>query len=200
MVAAAALASPQGALSDLSQAALQKVFSADTEGVRQLAQHLSTHLEAVGSDGLLVHIAHSQGALITSLCLRHLTIAQRARVHVIVLGTAESISDREFGSAVNYYCTNEVGTTALCRAPCSPPIVPTCFGAVPRGVGLHADPRIVHWAADALHRQACLACLAPARVALGTTARQRCWVSGLCSQRQEPAPKVDGQKCAHAGS
>jgi len=132
VVAAAVLASPQGALSDLSQASLQKVFSADTEGVLQLVQHLSTHLESVGSDGLLVHIAHSQGALITSLCLRHLTIAQRARVHVIVLGTAESISDREFGSAVNYYCTNEVGTTALCRAPCSPPSAHLLWRGAPR--------------------------------------------------------------------
>ena len=105
---ATALALAQGALSDLSQAALQKVFSADTEEVRQLAKHLSTHLDAMGGDGLLVHIAHSQGALITSLCRRHLTVAQRARIHVIVLGGAASISDREFGSAVNYYCTNEV--------------------------------------------------------------------------------------------
>ena len=129
-MAAAALAAPQGALSDLSQAALQKVFSADTEGVRQLAQHLSTHLEAVGSDGLLVHIAHSQGALITSLCRRHLTIKQRARIHVIVLGGAASISNREFGSAVNYYCTNEVGTAALCRAPCSP-VRPLTFARCP---------------------------------------------------------------------
>lgn len=200
-MAAAALAAPQGALSDLSQAALQKVFSADTEGVRQLAQHLSTHLEAVGSDGLLVHIAHSQGALITSLCRRHLTIKQRARIHVIVLGGAASISNREFGSAVNYYCTNEVGTAALCAVPRAvQPSASTYFCAVPRGVGLHADPFIVLWAADALHRLACLACLAPARVALGPTARQRRCVSGLCSQRQKPAAEVDGQKCAHAGS
>lgn len=84
------------------------MFAADTEEVRQLAQHLSTNLDAMGGDGLLVHIAHSQGALITSLCRRHLTTAQCARIHVIVLGGAASISDREFGSAVNYYCTNEV--------------------------------------------------------------------------------------------
>jgi hypothetical protein len=57
---------------------------------------------------MLVHIAHSQGALITSLCGRHLSVAQRARIHVIVLGGAASLSDREYGSAVNYYCSNEV--------------------------------------------------------------------------------------------
>ena len=54
-----------------------------------------------------------QGALITSLCRRHLTVAQRARIHVIVLGGAASITDRQYGTAVNYYCTNEVPSCTL---------------------------------------------------------------------------------------
>ena len=60
----------------------------------------------------------SQGALITSLCRRHLTIAQRARIHVVVLGGAASITDRQYGSSVNYYCTNEVRPPfAVSRSP-----------------------------------------------------------------------------------
>ena len=96
-----------GAWADLSQATRQKLFAAETEEVLQLAQHLSQQLEAVGSNGVVVHVAHSQGALITALCSRHLSVAQRTRIHVIVLGGAASISDREYGSAINYYCSNE---------------------------------------------------------------------------------------------
>ena len=57
----------QGAWADFSQAARQKVFSADTEEVLQLAVHLTQQLEAVGCNGRLVHIAHR--SLPTSLCV-----------------------------------------------------------------------------------------------------------------------------------
>jgi len=36
-----------------------------------------------------------------------LTIEQRARIKVIVLGGAASISNRQYGTCVNYYCSNE---------------------------------------------------------------------------------------------
>ena len=96
-----------GALLDFSQAARQKLFSSETPEVRGLANHLREHIAAVGKNGIVVHIAHSQGSLITFLCSRHLTIAERAKIKVISIGGAQSLTDNDFASTVNYYTTNE---------------------------------------------------------------------------------------------
>jgi hypothetical protein len=91
----------------ITQAARHKFFASETPEVRGLADHLREHLAAVGKHGTVIHIAHSHGALITYLCTRHLTVLERARIKIISIGGARSLSEKDFGSAINYYTTNE---------------------------------------------------------------------------------------------
>lgn len=56
-----------GYIYDLKQAGQQKFLNHITEEVNALIQHLKDCVTAVGPNGSVIHIAHSQGALITYL-------------------------------------------------------------------------------------------------------------------------------------
>jgi len=98
-----------GYIKDLSQATTQK-FGKITEEVSNLVSHLSTEVSKIGSKGRVVHIAHSQGALITYLAARHLTQAQQERIEVVCFGGAAALTSRDFphfARRVNYYSCND---------------------------------------------------------------------------------------------
>jgi hypothetical protein len=57
----------KGYIADLTQAGQQKVLGRITNEVQELILHLKQAVAAVGKNGYVIHIAHSQGALITYL-------------------------------------------------------------------------------------------------------------------------------------
>jgi len=64
----------------------------------------------VGPKGKVIHIAHSQGALITNLAAKNLTKAEMSQVEVLCFGGAASIhrsNERPFARCVNYYSVND---------------------------------------------------------------------------------------------
>ena len=75
----------------------------------QLSLHLKSILNEVGSNGRILHIAHSAGAVITYLAARyHLTTDERNQIDVITLGGGRSITRKYFnGRIVNYYSSND---------------------------------------------------------------------------------------------
>lgn len=65
---------------------------------------------SVGPHGRVIHIAHSQGALITFLASKSLTKSEMAQMEVICFGGAEAIqssNDFPFARCVNYYSIND---------------------------------------------------------------------------------------------
>ena len=79
----------------------------------QLALHLANHMKnilmEVGTNGRILHIAHSAGAVITYLAARyHLTLDERNQIDVVTLGGGRSITRKYFkGRIVNYYSSND---------------------------------------------------------------------------------------------
>lgn len=63
----------------------------------------------MGKSGRVIHIAHSQGALITYLAARRLSPWELSRIEVIAFGGAAALRRSEFPFArcVNYYSTND---------------------------------------------------------------------------------------------
>ena len=75
-----------------------------------LVSHLRECLQDQRSkaDGRVLHLAHSQGALITALASKHLTAAEKARIEVLTFGAAQSVdASAGFKRAVNYYAMND---------------------------------------------------------------------------------------------
>lgn len=67
-------------------------------------------MESVGPYGRVIHIAHSQGALITFLASKKLTKSEMTQMEVICFGGAEAIQSSEdfpFARCVNYYSIND---------------------------------------------------------------------------------------------
>lgn len=67
-------------------------------------------VKKVGPKGVVVHIAHSQGALITFLASKKLTKSEMSQIEVICFGGAETIRRSEefpFARCVNYYSVND---------------------------------------------------------------------------------------------
>lgn len=79
-----------GYLSDLTQAGTQKLGRI-TEEVDTLVKHLRVALTLVGKNGLVIHIAHSQGALITALAAKQLNPLEMNRIEVIAFGGAAAL-------------------------------------------------------------------------------------------------------------
>lgn len=79
-----------GYLSDLTQAGTQKLGRI-TQEVDTLVQHLRVALSSVGKNGLVIHIAHSQGALITSLAAQQLTPLEMSKIEIIAFGGAAAL-------------------------------------------------------------------------------------------------------------
>jgi hypothetical protein len=98
-----------GYMRDLSQCTAQKLGKITNE-VNELTSHLRSLVSSLGSKGRLVHIAHSQGALITYLAARHLTPEECSKIEVICFGGAAAITALEFPHfrrRVNYYSVND---------------------------------------------------------------------------------------------
>ena len=98
-----------GYLGDLSQAGTQKLGKV-TEEVNLLVQHLKDAVASVGSKGQVVHIAHSQGALVTHLASRRLTPHEMSKIEVLSFGGAAALqrtAATPFKRCVNYYSTND---------------------------------------------------------------------------------------------
>jgi hypothetical protein len=98
-----------GYVSDLTQAGTQKLGMITSE-VNALVQFLKEAVAAVGQRGVVVHIAHSQGALITSLAAKQLTPLEMSQIEVLAFGGAAAIrktAQTPFRRCINYYTIND---------------------------------------------------------------------------------------------
>jgi hypothetical protein len=100
----------RGYLSDLGQAGQQKLLGRITGEVDGLVLHLRRALADVGRRGCVVHIAHSQGALITQLALPRLRADEMERLEVLAFGGAAVLHKTPatpFRRCINYYAAND---------------------------------------------------------------------------------------------
>ncbi len=101
----------KGYLRDMSQAGQQKYLGRITAEVDGLVEHLKTAVRAVEKhNGIVVHIAHSQGALVTCLAAKQLTPIEMSKIEVIAFGGAtpvRSTPETPFRRCVNYYSLND---------------------------------------------------------------------------------------------
>ena len=94
---------------DLAQAGTQKLGRLTTE-VDGLVEHLRKSLSAVGKRGCVVHIAHSQGALITHLATQKMSAEEMQRMEIIAFGGAAALRkthETPFRRCINYYSIND---------------------------------------------------------------------------------------------
>jgi hypothetical protein len=99
----------KGYLGDLTQAGTHKMGKITAE-VETLIQHLQRLIQAVGKRGVVLHIAHSQGALITALACKHLTPQQMSQMEVVCFGGAAGLRKNAatpFRRCMNYYSVND---------------------------------------------------------------------------------------------
>ena len=94
---------------DLTQAGQQKYLGRITSEVNGLVQHLRDAVKSVSS-GVVVHIAHSQGALVTCLAAKQLTQYEMNQIEVISFGGAtpvRSTPETPWKRCLNYYSVND---------------------------------------------------------------------------------------------
>lgn len=106
-----------GAYSDVLKTASMKLINFPWPGeeppeVAGLVRHLRECLDGLqdqrSKGGRILHLAHSQGALITVLASKHLTAAEKACIEVLTFGAAQSVdASAGFKRAVNYYAMND---------------------------------------------------------------------------------------------
>lgn len=116
----------RGYFSDLTQAGQQKYLGTITAEVNDLVEHLRAAVRSVGgtedtnttttkkkkknNNGIVVHIAHSQGALVTCLAAKQLTPLEMSKIEVISFGGAtpvRSTPETPFKRCINYYSVND---------------------------------------------------------------------------------------------
>uniref|UniRef100_A0A7S1VP71 Uncharacterized protein n=1 Tax=Grammatophora oceanica TaxID=210454 RepID=A0A7S1VP71_9STRA len=98
-----------GYVTDLAQAGTQKL-GRTTEEVNALVKHLKEAVASVGKNGRVIHIAHSQGALLTSLAARELTPLEMNQIEVLAFGGAAALRktvQTPWRRVVNYYSVND---------------------------------------------------------------------------------------------
>jgi hypothetical protein len=98
-----------GYITDLSQAGTQKLGYITAE-VDSLVKHLKGSLAKVGPRGLVIHIAHSQGALITSLAAKKLAPHEMEQIEILAFGGAAAVTrtpQTPFRRCINYYSVND---------------------------------------------------------------------------------------------
>jgi hypothetical protein len=72
--------------------------------------HLKEAVTSVGKKGRVVHIAHSQGALVTALAVKKLTSLEMSKLDVICFGGAAALRktpQTPFYRCINYYAVND---------------------------------------------------------------------------------------------
>ena len=77
-----------------------------TPEVDNLVEHLRDALVQVGKSGRVIHIAHSQGSVITWLAAKRLSKEECKRIEIISFGGAATILTSEFpyfARCINYY-------------------------------------------------------------------------------------------------
>jgi len=84
-----------GYVKDLTQCTQQLQFGKETKEVLDLREHLKKLCKRTGRYGKVVHLAHSQGALITYLAAKELTDEERRKIEVICFGGAAAITREE---------------------------------------------------------------------------------------------------------
>ena len=73
-------------------------------------RHLKDAVAAVGRKGRVIHIAHSQGALVTALAAKRLTPLEMSQIEVLAFGGAAALrrtAQTPFHRCVNYYSVND---------------------------------------------------------------------------------------------
>jgi len=98
-----------GYLGDLTQAGAQKLGRITAE-VENLVKHLKEAVSFVGKRGMVIHIAHSQGALITFLASKQLTPQEMNQIEVLSFGGAAALKKSAatpFSRCINYYSIND---------------------------------------------------------------------------------------------
>lgn len=80
-----------------------------TPEVDSLVEHLRDAMSKVGRTGRVIHIAHSQGSVITWLAAKRLRREECKRIEVVSFGGAATILTSEFPFArcINYYAVND---------------------------------------------------------------------------------------------
>jgi hypothetical protein len=99
----------RGYLFDLTQAGQQKL-GVSTAEVDSLVKHLKEAVSSVGKNGCVIHIAHSQGALITQLAAKHLTEEEMNHIEILAFGGATALRktpQTPFKRCINYYSVND---------------------------------------------------------------------------------------------
>ncbi|KAG7373657.1 hypothetical protein IV203_034381 [Nitzschia inconspicua] len=94
---------------DLTQAGTQKLGRI-TKEVDGLVHHLRTALASVGRNGRVIHLAHSQGVLVTALACKQLLPKEMEQIEVLAFGGAAAIRSTPqtpFARCVNYYSVND---------------------------------------------------------------------------------------------
>ena len=98
-------------LSDVSRAGLELFTKpGDLVIAKGLALHLRKALKDVGTQGRVLHMAHSGGAIMTYLAAKHhLTREETDRIDLVTFGGGRSITRKYFGGGriVNYYSRND---------------------------------------------------------------------------------------------
>lgn len=98
-----------GYYTDLTQAGTQKLGRMTAE-VNMLVDHLRAAISKVGKRGKVIHIAHSQGALLTSLASKLLTPLEMSQLEIIAFGGAAALRktpQTPFHRVINYYSVND---------------------------------------------------------------------------------------------
>lgn len=98
-----------GFIADLTQAGTHKLGRITSE-VDTLVRFLKEAIAQVGKTGLVIHIAHSQGVLITSLAAKRLSESEMSQIELICIGGATSIRKSDyphFRRIINYWSTND---------------------------------------------------------------------------------------------
>jgi hypothetical protein len=73
-------------------------------------RHLKEAVAVVGRKGRVIHIAHSQGALVTALAAKRLTPLEMSQIEVLAFGGAAALrrtAQTPFHRCVNYYSVND---------------------------------------------------------------------------------------------
>lgn len=98
-----------GFVKDGIQAGSHVMMGRFTPEVDNLVEHLRAALAQVGRTGRVIHIAHSQGSVITWLAAQRLKPEECKRIEVISFGGAATICTSEFPFArcINYYAVND---------------------------------------------------------------------------------------------
>ena len=93
--------SSHGFVMDLLECVAQKL-GFHTHCEEKLVQLLRQQCGEVGAGGQVYLLSHSQGGLVVSNALGHLTPGERALLHVVTLGSATMIDPTGLGNARNY--------------------------------------------------------------------------------------------------